>query len=54
VTHCTRIEPAYVATAVHDDNAPVEIDQDKTRATLAAISLQAETSNLDSYMSALD
>jgi hypothetical protein len=53
MTPLTRIERAYVATAVNDD-ATLEMDQDKTRATLAAISLQAETNNLDSYVSALD
>jgi hypothetical protein len=49
----TRIERAYVATTINDD-ATLEMDQDETRATLAAISLQAETNNLDAYVSALD
>lgn len=33
----TRIERAYVATTINDD-ATLEMDQDETRATLAAIS----------------
>jgi hypothetical protein len=31
-----------------------KLDHDETQATLAALSLQAETNNIDSYVSALD
>jgi len=53
VERFTRIKRACVAIAVSETTVG-KLDHDETQATLAALSLQAETNNIDSYVSALD
>jgi len=53
VERFTQIKRACVAIAVSKTTVG-ELDHDETQATLAALSLQAETNNIDSYVSALD